>query len=381
MTVPAQPAGTDPVLDALGRSSALCDVGRTDEAEAVLRRALADAPDEPFLRTELARVLIVRGRHADALEQAERAVASAPGLGHAHAMRALALTGDPRRRFDAVDAARQAVALDPEDPFAHRTVARTALLARWFAAARAAAETAIELDPEEADGHVVLGSVLLQMDRPAEAEAAFREALRRDPEDAMALNDLGVAVQSQGRARGPEARVLFEAAARARPTDALARRNLAVDARSWVNGRWAWGLAIFFAARTLLDLGLGGAGAPIDAAIAAALVAFIVVRGRRRRAELSPSTQRLLREQRWWERPQLHLWRPWFWFIPAPAWLVVAAFVAVSMVVGLVARDEPPGPLWVGLALSLVVVAATGRRTWRHHGAAAWWARRWRSGS
>jgi Flp pilus assembly protein TadD len=371
------PAEVDPVLDVLQRSSALLEVGRTDEAEALLRRALADEPDEPFLRTELGRVLIVQGRSGDALEQTERAVASAPGLAYAHAIRALALTGDERRRFEAVDAAREAVALDPEDPYGHLTLARTALRADWLDEARSAAGTAIRLEPEDGDAHRVLGGVLLAMERPVEAEEAFREALRRDPHDATALNDLGVAVQAQGRERAAEARALFEEAARARPADPLPRGNLAADARAWVNGRWTWAIVVYLVLRTGMELVQGDPGsAAIPGVLAAALCVFLFVRARRRRAELSPSAQRLLREQRWWERTQVTLWRPWFWFVPAPVWLVVASIVALGAASGLVLGDEPAVGTAVILAVSLAVAIGTGRRTWQRHGASRWARRR-----
>jgi Flp pilus assembly protein TadD len=370
-------AEADPVLDVLQRSSVLLDVGRPDEAEALLRRALGDEPDEPFLRTELARVLIVQGRSGDALEQADRAVASAPGLAYAHAIRALALTGDDPRRFEAVDAAREAVALDPEDSFNHLTVARTALRAGWLDEARSAAETAIRLEPEDGDAHRALGGALLAMEQPVGAERAFREALRRDPGDATALNDLGVAIQAQGRERAAEARALFEEAARARPADPLPRGNLVADARAWVNGRWTWAIVIYLVLRTAMELVQGDPdSAAIPGVLAATLCVFLVVRARRRRAELSPATQRLLREQRWWERTQITLWRPWFWFVPAPVWLGAATVVALGAAYGLVLGDEPVVGTAAVLAVSLAVVAGTGRRTWHRHGASRWARRR-----
>ncbi|MDO9410805.1 tetratricopeptide repeat protein, partial [Patulibacter sp.] len=78
--------GRDPAGEALERSAALVAVGRAPEAEAVVRRALADDPDHADLRTELARVLVVDHRAAEAVEHADRAVAAAPEDPHAHAI-------------------------------------------------------------------------------------------------------------------------------------------------------------------------------------------------------------------------------------------------------------------------------------------------------
>lgn len=223
----------------------------------------------------------------------------------------------------------------------------------------------------------MLGGVLLAMERPVEAEQAFREALRRDPHDATALNDLGVAVQAQGRERAAEARTLFEEAARARPADPLPRGNLAADARAWVNGRWTWAIVVYLVLRTGMELVQGDPGsAAIPGLLAAALCVFLFVRARRRRAELSPSAQRLLREQRWWERTQVTLWRPWFWFVPAPVWLGVASIVALGAAYGLVLGDEPVVGTAAILAVSLAIAIGTGRRTWQRHGASRWARRR-----
>lgn len=370
----------DPVDDALGRSSALTDVGRVADAEAVLRRALAGEPEEPFLLTELARVLIVADRAAEAVGPAERAVAADPGLSRAHAMRALALAEDPKRRAEAVAAAETAVELEPEGPFARRVLARAYLRARRGADALVAADAAVRLAPESADAHGTRGAVLLELDRPVDAEAAYREALRRDPRDVEALNNLGVAIQAQGGARGGEARELFEQAARELPSDPVARGNLAADARAWVNGRWAWGVVIYAVVRLLGALASDDPDrwtvVAVAGAVAVGLSAYLLDRGRRRRATLSPAAQRLLREQRWWERTQATSWRPIFWFVPAPIWVGLSALGACFWGGDLLfGSPESPTATGVALGLSLVVLALTGRRTWQRWGA-SWWAGR-----
>ncbi|MDO9408528.1 tetratricopeptide repeat protein, partial [Patulibacter sp.] len=280
------------------------------------------------------------------------------------------------RGRDAVAAARRAAELAPESAFAHRTVARACLALRLLPDAQAAVDQAIRLEPENADGHVLRGTLLLERSRPVEAEAAFREALRLEPHDAGALNDLGVALQRQGTDRGPEAREAFEAAARARPGDALARENLAAEARSWVNGRWAWGLVVFSSVKAAF--GFFGDATDRTAAVAWLVVAlglagWLLVRGRQRRALLSPATQRLLQDQGWRERTQVLSYRPWFWFVPAPIWLAVALVVALVCVVDAV--DGGGGGTWAVLAASLVVAGLTGRRTWRRWGI-PWWSGR-----
>ncbi|WP_051471701.1 tetratricopeptide repeat protein [Patulibacter minatonensis] len=365
----------DPAADALQRSSALTAVGRHAEAEAQLLGALSDLPDDPLLRTELARVLLLQGRGKDALPHAERAVAAAPEFAYAHAIRALVLSTDLRRKREAVDAAREAVRIDPEDPFCHLTLARACLRSRWFPEGLDAADRAVRLDPERSDAHSVRGAALLALDRDAEAEAAYREALRLDPGDADALNDLAIAVRAQGKERGAEARGLFEDAARADPEDAVARGNLASDARSWVNGRWGWAVvafAVFRALGTLTgDTEDRTSVAIVWAAIAAGVTVFLLVRAARRRAALSPAARRLLDDQSWTDRVQLSRWRPIWWFIPAPVWLGISVVLAAVAVVGLTGAPRSDG-LWFLLALAIAVGIGTGRRTWRLHGEPRW---------
>jgi tetratricopeptide (TPR) repeat protein len=301
----------DPVDDAVDRAAALSDVGRHEEAELLLRRALASDADDPGLRAALAHVLLARGETAEALVHAERTVALAPDVGYGHALRSAVLSTDLRRRRDAVDAAREAVRLDPEEAFCHGALARACLRARWFPEALDAAERAAALDPEDADAHRLRGAALMALGRPADAEDAFREALRLDPEDGDALHDLGVAVGVQGRARQGESRELLVDAARADPTDQHVRRTLASAARRTVYGRWGWvlvGLALLRAGTYLFgdDDVARVPGTVLYLLVAGAVTAFVLARGRRRRARLSPAERGVLRDA----RPSRRLPRP-----------------------------------------------------------------------
>jgi tetratricopeptide (TPR) repeat protein len=310
---PDQPRrdAVDPADDAVDRAEALSDVGRHEEAELLLRRALAAHADDPGLRAALAQTLFVRGETTEALVHADRTVALAPDVGYGHALRSALLGTDLRRRREAVDAAREAVRLDPEEPFCHRALARACLRSRWFPEALDAAERAVALDPEDADAHALRGAALMGRGRPAEAEAALREALRLDPEDGDTLHDLGLAVSVQGRGRQEEARELFVGAARADPTDQHARRSLASAARRAIYGRWGWivvGLALLRAGTYLFgdDDVARWPGTVLYLLAAAAVTAFVLLRGRRRRGRLSPAERGVLGDA----RPSRGPWRP-----------------------------------------------------------------------
>lgn len=297
-------AEVDPVDDALDRAAALADVGRHADAELVLRRALATDPDDAGLRAALVQVLLAIGRPQEALEHAERTVALAPEVGYGHALRSLALGADLRRRRDAVDAAREAVRLDPEEPFHHRVLAVACLRSRWWPEALDAAGRAVALDPEDADAHGVLGAALMGSGRADEAEAAYREALRLEPGDGDALHDLGLAVGVQGRARRDEARGLLVDAARADPTDERVRRTVVSAVRRAAYGRWVW-LIVAYAVFRALGFLLGddpvarGPGTVLWLLVAGVVAAVLLVRGRRRRSRLTEVERRILDEGRW----------------------------------------------------------------------------------
>lgn len=129
--VPVAGAWPDPAEDTAERAAALSDVGRHPDAEALLRRALATGPEDAVLQAGGPHVLLGLGRSTEALERAERTIALAPEVGYGHALRSIALGTDLRRRREAVDAAGEAVRLDPEDPSCHQVERRLLEDARW----------------------------------------------------------------------------------------------------------------------------------------------------------------------------------------------------------------------------------------------------------
>jgi serine/threonine-protein kinase len=83
----------------------------------------------------------------------------------------------------ALDAATEAVRLDPLVASAHVSLGNVKLASGDAATARAAFERALLLDPTEAGGHRGLGAIDKAAGRPAEATAHFAQALKHDPND------------------------------------------------------------------------------------------------------------------------------------------------------------------------------------------------------
>jgi len=128
--------------------------------------------------------------------QAERmfdqAIAIEPGLGRAHAGRALvqvqdAFYGDPAIREATLDAAKlsgqRAVECDAKDAACHFALGRAHRLRRAYAEAIVELEHAIELNPSFAQAHFALGHTLLWSGRKREAIGLSDRAERLSPRD------------------------------------------------------------------------------------------------------------------------------------------------------------------------------------------------------
>ena len=160
------------------------DLGRLDDAEATLRRALA-AGDDAVGFYNLGFVLEQRKQDAEAEASYRRAIALNPGL--ARARNNLGSLLARRGRMDeATTQLLESIRLDPASPDAYTNL--SAVMLQTGAPARAAdlARLAIEADPRHADAHVNLAVALVHSGNIALARRHLDEALRLDPRHAAA---------------------------------------------------------------------------------------------------------------------------------------------------------------------------------------------------
>jgi tetratricopeptide (TPR) repeat protein len=174
---------------ALERIDDLRLVGRSSDAEALIRAGLAEEPQDAQLLWRLGAVLQADMRYAEGLHAAQAAVAADPGSPDAHRELGvlLAETGD---FAGAVAAAETAIDLAPFH--AHTVLAYSYVLglAKRYSDAAEIALRAVELAPHDPATHAQLGDVALMSGDRAGARRAYQEVLRLNPEHAAARKAL-----------------------------------------------------------------------------------------------------------------------------------------------------------------------------------------------
>lgn len=145
-----------------------------------------------------AEMLLQQSRPADAEREAGQALAQNPQDPYAHALVALARL-DQDRADEALEPAETAIGLAPDIPFLHRVRARVLHLLDREKEALAAVDEAIRLDPSEEDSFALRASIhLAQRDWQA-ALADAETGLALNPEDVACANMRALALVRLGR--------------------------------------------------------------------------------------------------------------------------------------------------------------------------------------
>ena len=169
--------------------------------------------------------LSVQGRHADAIERFEQALAQKPDdtrtlFALANTARALRLDGPAEQFF------RRVLALEPGRLEASVNLANLLRARGQFAAALALLEPALARNPGAAELWLTLGSAYREMDNAGEARRCYRQALALQPNDAAALSNLADLAADDGA--HDEALALYDGALAADPHAAQAKLNRAI---------------------------------------------------------------------------------------------------------------------------------------------------------
>lgn len=203
----------------------LLERGRYQEAEALIREALAKEPDDASLHLHLARVL----NHLERPKEAEAAARSAIGLdpdsGFPHEVLAEVLISSANWK-GAEEAVAQATALDGDDPDRRAILARVASERRRYQACLEHAGAGLAMDPDHDACRFYRGVALGRLGRHDEADEASLGLLGDDPEDSS--NHTARAWILMERNSDEEAKRHFQKALRIDPDNEDARSGLAV---------------------------------------------------------------------------------------------------------------------------------------------------------
>lgn len=215
---------------ALQRASALCDLGRWDDAAGRLRAILATDPHNEDGLCLMAQARLGQKAYDESLRMSLTAISVNPENEWPHRIASLALF-ELRRHEEARAMGRDAIRLAPNLAAGHINLAR--MLAESDAdlgEARYAADRAVFLAPNDPDSHIAVGVVAIAAGRKEEAVAALERALALDPDNHVAHNELArlrLMTTQLGNAGGlAQAAGGFAAALRANPRADVSRFNL-----------------------------------------------------------------------------------------------------------------------------------------------------------
>ena len=210
--------------DALHLYGCLCDeLGRTDEAVALISGAVKCNPLASPYFYNLANMLSKQGRYAEAILQYRTAIKLKPDYAVAHNNLGMVLS----RQGDHVGAKtcfQNAIRsrADYADP--HYNLGIEYKNEGALSQAVSSYQHAIRINPRYADAHYNLGNAYGLMQRPTEAVVAYAQASGISPDNAVILTNWGTQLLKLGRVQ--EAVRAFAGALRLDPCDVLTHSNL-----------------------------------------------------------------------------------------------------------------------------------------------------------
>jgi Tfp pilus assembly protein PilF len=207
----------------LQRGLILLHQRRPDLAEAELRLAIAQDPNDGDTHAILADCLCDCKRLPEANDEARQAILLAPDLPRCHLVMARVMF--ERHRFaEASAAVEEAIRLDPHDPFQFARLATIRYAQRDWTGTLKASEAGLEIEPQNIDCNNFRAMALVKLGRREEASAAIGSVLALDPENAFSHANLGWTLLHQGEPT--KAKEHFREALRLEPGMDFARRGL-----------------------------------------------------------------------------------------------------------------------------------------------------------
>ncbi len=159
----------------------LAATGQLQAAEALVDAGSLGPKERAQSYDELGTFLLARGRHAEAVAVLRRAIADAPQSADTHFNLALALDGAGQSQ-EALATYRAGLAIDPDRAEAYAMMGVLLRGMTHHAAAIKAFDISVKLDPSLAVGHYNLAVTCKGLGRFEEAREAFRKAVEHAPD-------------------------------------------------------------------------------------------------------------------------------------------------------------------------------------------------------
>ncbi len=207
----------------LNYSIILQDLGKLEEAELTVRKAIRLKPDYPKAYCNLATIL----QEFSKLEEAEiyctKAINLDPNLPEAHYNLGNILK-DIGKLKEAENSALMAIKLRPNDGIFYSSLGSILREQGNLERAELLTRKAIELNPNHAISYSNLGNILKDLGKLQEAELYTRKAIEIKPNFAMAYTNLGVILKYMGKIK--EAELSIRKAIAIKPNSSKAYANL-----------------------------------------------------------------------------------------------------------------------------------------------------------
>jgi tetratricopeptide (TPR) repeat protein len=203
-------------------------LGKREESISAYRKSVAAKPDVFESNLNLG-LMLARAGQPDA-EQFLRAATklkptSHEAEGRARAWLSIAHVIEANKPDEAIEAYRQAAALEPRDPEPHLGAGALLEKQNHFADAEQEYKQAVTIDPSSGDALAALANLYMRGHRFTDAEGILRKLVALHPNDAGAHMQLGRMLAADGQNDGAIAEL--QSALKLDPKDAAARRDLA----------------------------------------------------------------------------------------------------------------------------------------------------------
>ncbi len=203
----------------------LKDLGKLENAEICLRKAIQLKPDFAIGHANLGAILGDLGKLTEAEQSQRKAIQLKPDYALAHSNLG-AILKDLGKLNEAEQSQRKAIQLKPDYALAHSNLGAILKDLGKLNEAEQSQRKAIQLKPDYALAHSNLGVILKDLGKLNEAEQSQRKAIQLKPDYAIAHSNLGVILQDLGKSS--EAEQSQRKAIQLKPDYAIAHSNLGI---------------------------------------------------------------------------------------------------------------------------------------------------------